>query len=491
MQNKEKTSYGDENRFLPKGVLMKLKCSTFFPLLLLILPTYLISFTATTELNQKVENHTLVKAINPEPQTPQPTKAVSPMKEWTFMVYIAADNDLNRFSTHNLEDMAKIGSNKNLNIVAHLDKQGVAEKTKRLYIEKDKLVQVNYGQPSSYQKLDSGCEATLIDFCEWAILNYPAKHYALVLWNHGSGISDNVAGRLVNASELFVFNPMTNMLELDRSITFFEFAQKKEKEHRGVCFSDTYNSFLTNQKLDYALKTIQQRSLRGKKFDIIGYDACLMAMTEVADLISPYADIAVFSQEVELGAGWKYDEVLRPFTYTVPTPEQFAVNIVSAFHTAYQSITQDYTFSAVSLSKFTALERTIDLISGTLVEMLKYQQGASLLNIIRAARSKNYCTHFSQPTYIDLDHFLSNLLDTINYATLSADKEYLKNNLKNLINTARLNLSQCVLAHVEGRSLARARGLSIYYPARFIDSTYTITPFARKNRWMDLISIAI
>jgi hypothetical protein len=110
---------------------------------------------------------------------------------------------------------------------------------------------------------------------------------------------------------------------------------------------------------------------------------------------------------------------------------------------------------------------------------------------MRAARSKNYCTHFSQPTYIDLDHFLANLLDTINYATLTPEKEYLKGNLRVLIATARLNLTQCVLAHVEGRSLARARGLSIYYPARLVDSTYTITPFARKNRWLDLINIAI
>ncbi len=467
-----------------KGVFMKLK-NQFLLSLLFLAGTLPFSGVYATQKEQ-----TLINAIDINP--PDITIAKdAPKKAWTFMVYIAADNDLNRFSTRNLDDMAKIGSNENINIVAHLDKQGSKEKTKRLYVGKDQLIQVNHGQPSSFQKLDSGCETTLIDFCEWAITNYPAKHYALVLWNHGSGISDNVAGRLLNSSELFVFNPLTNMLELDRSITFFDFITKKEKEHRGVCFSDTYNSFLTNQKLDFALQSIQKGALRGKKFDIIGYDACLMAMTEVADLISPYADIAVFSQEVELGAGWKYDEVLRPFTYSAPTPEQFATHIVAAFNTAYQSITQDYTFSAVSLSKFTNLERSLDALSAILIDMLKFQSGTSVLNIIRAARSKNYCTHFSQPTYIDLDHFLTNLYDTINYATLSPEKEYLKNNIKPLIATTRVNLSQCVLAHTEGRSLARARGLSIYYPIRFVDSSYTITPFARKNRWFNLISMAI
>ena len=30
----------------------------------------------------------------------------------------------------------------------------------------------------------------LYDFAKWAITNYPAKHQALILWNHGSGIED-------------------------------------------------------------------------------------------------------------------------------------------------------------------------------------------------------------------------------------------------------------------------------------------------------------
>lgn len=426
-------------------------------------------------------------------QTVQTTPTVQPVKEWTFMVYIAADNDLNRFSMRNLEDMAKVGSNKNLNIVAHLDRLGISEKTKRLYVEKDNLVQVNYGHVSSLQKLDSGSDTTLIEFCEWAIETYPAKHYALILWNHGSGIIDNVAAKLINPSELFVFNPRTNMLDLDRSINFFDLAAKRQNsaDPRGVCFSDTYHSFLTNQKLDFALRTVKQGALKGKNFDIIGYDACLMAMTEVADLLAPYADFAVFSEEVELGAGWKYDEVLKPFLYQTLTPEQFATHIVAAYDIAYQNVTQDYTFSAVSLSRFMKLERSLDQVSSTLLELLKNQQGTSVLNFIRAARSHNYCTHFAQPIYIDLDHFLANIADTITYALVNPEKEYLKSVLRSQIAIARFDLTYCVLAHVEGKKLARARGLAIYYPSRVVDSTYAITPFAQKNRWMDLISSAI
>lgn len=419
-------------------------------------------------------------------QQPYATKALAE-KEWTFAVYIAADNDLNYFSGRNLSDMAKVGSNERLNIVAHLDKPGAYEKTKRIYVEQNRLVQVNANDSYSFQKLDSGSASTLIEFCEWTIKNYPAKHYALILWNHGSGILDNVGGRTVNPSELFIFNPQTNMLELDRSVSYLDFVQKTYADMRAVCFSDTFKSFLSNQKLDFALRTVQQTALKGKKFDIIGYDACLMAMVEVADLIQPYAQVGVFSQEVELGSGWKYDEVLKPFLTKTMTAEEFGAHIVDAFDKNYQTITADYTLSAVSLSKLPTLTTAIDQVSSIILQMAQYQQQNAVYHAIKASKSKRLCTHFSEPSYIDLDHFLSNVTDTLEYISLTADKTFLKESLRQAIASARQALASCVIAHAEGKNLARARGLSIYFPLRQPDQTYVITPFARSNRWLSLI----
>ncbi len=435
--------------------------------------------------------HTHVAGSSDESST-EGIKAIQPLKDWTFLVYIAADNDLNYFSGKNLDDMAKIGSNNNLNIVAHLDRQGSYEKTKRVYVEKGRIVQVDYGQPSSSQKLDSGSAATLIDFCNWAIKNYPANHYALVLWNHGSGILDNVGGRtIINPSELFIFNPQTNMLEIDRSMGFFDYFQKRQMlDPRAVCFSETYNSFLSNQKLDYALKTIQQGALQGGKFEIIGYDACLMGMLEVANLIRPYANYAVFSQEIELGSGWKYDEVLRPFLTKTLEPAEFAKHIVKAYNNAYQSITYDYTFSAVDLKKVVVLEKAVNDLSALLIRALDYQQNNSLSNTIRACKSKRLCTHFSEPSYIDLDHFLGNLSDNLNYVLLDpTNSQAIKSDLQNAITTARTYLASSVIMHTEGKNLSRARGLSVYFPTRQPDPTYAITPFARGNKWFNIIEL--
>ncbi len=454
----------------------------------------LLSQTIHSKIQCDVENQIIESSnvLAPRENITQITKATPAVKEWTFLIYIAADNNLNYFSGKNLDDMAKIGSNNTINIVAHLDRQGSYEKTKRVYVDKGKIIQVNYGQPSAAQKLDSGSAETLIDFCQWAIQTYPANHYALVLWNHGSGILDNVGGRtILNPSELFIFNPQTNMLEIDRSIGFLDYFQKTlPTDPRAVCFSETYNSFLSNQKLDFALKTIQKGALQGKNFDIIGYDACLMGMLEIANLVRPYADYAVFSQEIELGSGWKYDEVLRPFLTRTLTPAEFARHIVKAYNTAYQSITYDYTFSAVDLNKVSLLESALDDLSATLIEALNYQLNNSLSNTIKACKSKRLCTHFSEPSYIDLDHFLSNLADNIDYVQLTSSViQATKTTIQAQLLIARAALANSVIAHVEGKNLTKARGLSVYFPSRQPDPTYAITPFARSNNWFNLIEI--
>ena len=42
-------------------------------------------------------------------------------KDWTVLIYIAADNDLAPFAIRNIKQIAKIGSTKHLNIVVQLD----------------------------------------------------------------------------------------------------------------------------------------------------------------------------------------------------------------------------------------------------------------------------------------------------------------------------------------------------------------------------------
>src|SRR5204863_4163700 len=189
-----------------------------------------------------------------------------------------------------------------------------------------------------------------------------------------------------------------------RSIGFMEAIGSLEPKQRGVCWDDTTGNYLSNRKLETALQTICQKCLHGKKFGIIGFDACLMSMIEVSSFIKKYAHVMVGSEEVELGMGWKYDEVLSPFTREQLNTSTFASHIVSAYEKTYQSITNDYTLSAINLDTIELLEKNIDYIAKLLIESLDKQRSV-IYQAIKESKNKILCTHFDEPTYIDLHHF--------------------------------------------------------------------------------------
>jgi hypothetical protein len=451
-----------------------------FLLFLLTSPVYLC---ALTPKETSIKNMTAQEALVPTMLTPKVVPAKE--KDWTFLVYVAADNDLAYFAGRNIEEMKKIGSTKHINVLVQLDGQGAHEKTKRLYIEKNKTVQVNYNHPSSQQKLDFGSALTLIDACQWAIEDYPAKHYALILWNHGIGILDNIGGRTSAASELFSFNTETNMLELNRDVGYFDHI--KQKQPRGVCFGDTYGTYLTNQKLEYALKEVTAKLPQGKKFDIVGFDACLMSMIEQGNLIRPYTHFMVASQEIELGTGWPYHKILAPFTEKTLSPEELSKHIVNVYHHNYKAITYDYTLSAVDLTNFEALEKGVSEVANLLLQALTHQRNNTVTRLIRASKSKRLCTYFSEPSYLDLHHLLCNLSETLDFMALEPGHLHIKKELKEKLVSTRQALEKTVVANCCGRNLTQARGLSIYFPTRLIESSYVITPFAEVYSWLSLL----
>jgi hypothetical protein len=410
---------------------------------------------------------------------------VKQKKHMTVLVYIAGDNDLAYFARRNIDDMKKVGSTKHLNVIVQLDGQGAHEKTKRLFIEKNKMIQVNRNHPSSQQKLDFGSALTLIDACEWAIKDYPADHYALILWNHGIGVLDNIGGRASSASELFAFNHETNMLELNRSIDFFDYL--KQQQPRGVCFGDTYGTYLTNQKLQYALREVSLKLLGGKKIDIVGFDACLMSMIEVGNLIRPYADYMVGSQEIELGIGWPYNKILEPFATQALSPERLCKHITASYHNYYKSITYDYTLSTIQLDKLEALEYSLEKVTNLLLYALENQKNNTVTRLIKASKSRRLCTHFSEPSYIDLHHFLSNLQEALGFMALKEETFSLQKSLYTEIDKAKTDLLDCVIANCCGRNLHQAKGLSVYFPSRMIETSYVITPFAKSYSWLTLL----
>ncbi|MDR3551046.1 MAG: clostripain-related cysteine peptidase [Candidatus Babeliales bacterium] len=465
----------------------------------LLLSSPILAYDQITPDFQELDE---ISALQPEQDGAYRSGKKSRQKEWTFIVYIAADNDLRGFAARNIKQMAEVGSNDNLNIVAHLDIKITGNKkiTRRYYIEPNKILHVNSDDAAS-QKMDSGDPKTLVSCCKWAIENYPAKNYALILWNHGTGPIDPETNRIVNPSALWSLNPTNNKLELDRTITFLDFINDihNHKEYnptneaclddpeKGICWDDSTGNYLNNQKLDAALGEISRTLLGGGKLSILGFDACLMATIEIADIAKRHAHVMVSSQEVELGAGWNYTKVLTPFKTGSLNQESFAKHIVEAYHEEYSKITNDYTHSAMNLADTDKLANNINQVAGLLIECLKNQKNNSVKNAIQASKNRQLCTHFDEPSYIDLHHFYSNLLANLKHFVLSSNDQN-KQSLAQALQEGQGLIKKFVIANRAGKNLSLAQGVSIYFPDRRIHPSYRKTLFASQNKWFSFLT---
>lgn len=428
-------------------------------------------------------------AVTAAPQTKQAgIQKKLPQKEWTFITYVAADNDLEPFVFLTLKRMANIGSNENINIVVHLDihPHKHEKSTLRYYVEKDKLIQTN----TENLAMDSGSAETLISCCSWAIQEYPAKNYALILWSHGSGPLDPFVNTTMNqANEFqFLFNSPTKNFKRNKTEETSESVSLNQKP-RGICWDDTTGNYLTNQKLDTALEVICREQLNGQKFSIIGYDACLMSSIEIANITKRHGEIMVASQQSGWGYGWNYESVLAPFQDKVLDKFEFAEHMVTAYEQEFARITNEFTQSAIDLTYLDALEENVHQVAGLLLKALKYQKNKTVKNAIRASTNRRVCTQFDEPSYKDMHHFYQNLLERLHTFSLSKQQQtnYITKELKRLLNKGQELIKQMTIANTTGNRFKEAQGLSIYWPGRRMHSSYPKTIFAKTNNWAKLI----
>jgi hypothetical protein len=386
--------------------------------------------------------------------------------------------------------MLKIGSMNTMNVIIQLDELSAREMT-RYYLQKDSATPVYHETNTS--ACISGTKDSLYNFVQWTIQNYPANHYCLVLWNHGSGIKDpSIWGRffLIHRNELFVRNKTTGLYELNRKLSRQYAAQSCSQpffNERGIAFNETFQTYLTNQDLQLVLERASRELLNGKKLDILCMDACMMEMVEVGSQVKNAVNYMVGSEEVEPGEGYDYSLVLSPFVQGTLAPDIFAKHIVQAYSTQYYSSHADYTQSAINTSLIPALEDNFAQITKLLTELTTSANGPVYTRIIKDIRQNSAKTlEFDDPDYIDLGKFYASLYQNLaNTRELSrAQTTALKDKVAQGINI----LQRMIIANVAGSALNQATGLSFFFPLRSVHTSYLKTVFDKTTRWSEFLT---
>ena len=289
--------------------------------------------------------------------------------KWTFLVYMAGDNSLSEAGYEDLREMRTVGSTPEVNIVAQFDNAG-EEATKRYYIKKEGEDTVE-----SLGETDSGDPNVLNNFISWAVKNYPADRYALILWNHGGGWKPDdldKAAKNINAGHYDIreatylsSRPMKRALFNTTIKTILSEASYK---NRAICSDDISGHSLDTIELGNILS--KAKKIMGKPIDILGMDACLMSNFEVAYQASSYVRYIVSSEEEEPNKGWPYSENLQILVDKPDIPTGvLAAALVKSYTDSYKKWGEmEATQSAFDLSKIKPATQAIDALAKALID---------------------------------------------------------------------------------------------------------------------------
>jgi len=363
------------------------------------------------------------------------------IKEWTIMVFMNGDNNLEEFGIANINDMEQVGSSKDVNVVVQFDRSpefdisnGNWSTTKIFYVNKDNdSEKINSKELADLGEVDMGNPKSLEDFVFYAMENYPAKHYTLILWNHGGGWV-------------------------------------------GLSNDDTDNpAGLGIKELADALRNITIK--KNRKLDIIGFDMCLMGMLEVYSQTSEFANIGIGSEELEPGKGWNYAGLLKFITENPKSDARtFASQITTSYHDYYADQDSTITLSAIDLSKINDVINSLSNI----VTKINFNINLTWKEI---ARANNKADRYNSPigrSNIDLFDLLKPLIPASSGTELYDDFLNVQN-----------SVASAVIDNVKGPAHNFASGLSIYFPrtSEDYDSSYDTlnAKFASETGWNDML----
>ncbi len=187
----------------------------------------------------------------------------------TVMVYMCGTDLESKYgmATSDLNEMKNADISDKVNVIVETGgckgwrTNGISNDHNQIYRIKNRKLECLVENNDKKSMTDSDNLASFIQYCT---LNFPADRYILVMWDHGGG-----------------------------SLSGFGYDERVS------------SGSMTLANLNIALQK------GGCKFDIIGFDACLMSTLETALVCDKYADYLLASEEVEPGTGWYHTDWLN------------------------------------------------------------------------------------------------------------------------------------------------------------------------------------
>ena len=349
----------------------------------------------------------------------------------TVMIYMCGADleSQSGLATSDLNEILSVNGQPNdVNIVVQTgganswSKSGIsASKSQRWEIRNKKMTKV-----AEENKKNMGLQSTLQDFVTWGLTNYQAAKYGLIMWNHGGAMG-------------------------------------------GCCFDEQFSddSILADE-LYNAVKNARQAAGISAKLDWITYDACLMAVQDVAEYNSYNFKYMLASQESEGGYGYDYDAWL-PTLYSNPTGDTAALlqQIGHTFLVEEKSLGEyDQTQSVLDLSKISAYKTAFESLASSLYSATHGNNTklSALNTALKNSTQYGYDNDYGYTFGVyDVKSAMTKIGNNSNFSSLSSQLNAVTSALNDLV------------VYEEHGSATSASGLCLYVPTVNYDVPYDYT----------------
>ena len=313
-------------------------------------------------------------------------KPDSQEREWTILMYMSADNNLESAAIEDFLEMEKSKLNtKEVTVLVLLDrcpsydssngnwnntklfrlKTGSDGTAKEIISEEIECVELGLNA-TNHNELDMSAYMSLARSVNFVYENYPANHYGIIFWGHGEG-------------------------------------------WRGFCYDLTSETRMSLNQMKLGLQT----GLNGKKLDLIGFDSCFGAEMEVFYQIRDFAKYS-FGVEGLLGInGMNYEDVFNLFSMK---KEKSTLNLIDSFMVQYKTSYEKYKRSAFSVVDLENIQELCKKFNEFCKSISKSITTESIRDEIKDSLIYNTNQYFYEDSdsdvYIDVDSVVTELSKT-------------------------------------------------------------------------------
>lgn len=282
----------------------------------------------------------------------QPPQLPQPKRKWTVMVYMVGSNlegetgSKKRNATNDIMQMIQGTAVINPDTANVVLTTGGSTRKGWESVKRSWIHNGQYHHIEDMGNLNMGNPDTLSSFVIWSEKQFPAEHYALVMWSHGNGTKG--------------FGKDVNYAGAEGTLVF---------SRLNKAFTDIRDEIST-------------------PLDILLYDACLMGTIEVAQLVSGIAGVMGASADTEPGSGFDYHALLQGIeTRSISNGIDFGKNALDAYilecsnSGKLEGTGTTITYSILDLAKLDAFNQEFGVLSEYLLDIMTEKASETYENL--------------------------------------------------------------------------------------------------------------